>query len=329
MMGRKRKHDKNLPQRMYCRRGAYYYVGRDGAWQPLGRDLAKALAKYQDLHQVRHASDSVPSLFQRVLAAHKQKVSANTYTQYRLATKQLSKILAEFAVDQVTPRDIAQIKRSMAHKPNMCNRMLSFLRLSFEYALEWGECSSNPVIGIKRHAEKKRGRYITDEEYALIYAKAGPRLQVIMDLCYFTAQRINDVLKIRRADITDDGIMFQQGKTGTKITVAWSPGLRNAVERAKALPGGKVRGLCLLVGKRGGPPSYSVVVKQYRKAVRDAGLEDATIHDLRAKSITDAKRQGLDPKALAGHTDARMTERYIRLRESPLVYGPGANKLPS
>jgi hypothetical protein len=37
---------------------------------------------------------------------------------------------------------------------------------------------------------------------------------------------------------------------------------------------------------------------------------------------TEAKRQGLDPTALLGHTDAKMTKRYLRDREIPVVNGP-------
>jgi integrase len=49
---------------------------------------------------------------------------------------------------------------------------------------------------------------------------------VIIDFAYFTGQRISDVLKIRRTDLTDSGTTFAQSKTGTKLTVAWSDGLR-------------------------------------------------------------------------------------------------------
>jgi len=37
---------------------------------------------------------------------------------------------------------------------------------------------------------------------------------------------------------------------------------------------------------------------------------------------TEAKRQGLDPTALLGHADAKMTRRYLRDREVPVVEGP-------
>lgn len=332
MMGRRRKHDKGLPQRLYCRRGAYYYVHRDGRWEPLGRDRDRALARYQALHAPR---GGMPALMQRVLAAHRPQIADATYTQYRIAAAKLSKILAEFAPDQVTPRDVAQIKHALAATPNMANRCLSFLRLVFAYALEWGECASNPCIGIRRHTEIARGRYITDEEYAAIYAKAGPRLQVIMELCYCTAQRITDVLGIRASDLLEEGIRFQPRKTtkrdqrgresGHSIIVARSPRLDAAIERAKALPGPKVRGMTLLLGRRGRPPSYTVVKKQWDQARRAAGVEDVHIHDLRAKALTDARREGLDATALAAHTNARMTERYIRLRETPVVQGPGGS----
>ena len=50
-------------------------------------------------------------------------------------------------------------------------------------------------------------------------------------------------------------------------------------------------------------------------------LTDAYVHDLRAKSLTDAKRQGLNLQTLAGHTKSALTESYIRLRKIPQVEG--------
>lgn len=61
----------------------------------------------------------------------------------------------------------------------------------------------------------------------------------------------------------------------------------------------------------------------FDRAAAKAGVENAHLHDLRAKSITDAKKQGLDPQALAGHTTEAQTIRYIRDREtSSVVEGP-------
>jgi hypothetical protein len=54
-MGRNRKSDFELPQRVYRRRGKLYYVAVDGRWSPLQRDVASDQAKH--LHLVRATPD--------------------------------------------------------------------------------------------------------------------------------------------------------------------------------------------------------------------------------------------------------------------------------
>ena len=44
-----------------------------------------------------------------------------------------------------------------------------------------------------------------------------------------------------------------------------------------------------------------------------------TFHDIRAKSITDAEAQGLDPQRLAGHTTAKQTETYLRSKRTDKI----------
>ena len=53
-----------------------------------------------------------------------------------------------------------------------------------------------------------------------------------------------------------------------------------------------------------------------------AGVEDANLHELRAVSGTEAQAQGHDPHTLLGHTDRKMTQRYLRDRTVPVVDGP-------
>lgn len=93
------------------------------------------------------------------------------------------------------------------------------------------------------------------------------------------------------------------------------------VADAKALQG-NIRAMTLLHGRGGRVLHYRAVQRQWEDACKSAGVEDAHLHDLRAKSLTDAKRQGYNAQALGGHTSAAMTARYIRLRETPMVDGP-------
>jgi integrase len=317
-MSRPRKSDRHLPRCVYAKHGAYWYV-KKGRWTRLGDTLPAALEAYARL--IDAPSGGMADLIDAAMIELRRRVKPSTAKQYETAARKLKRMLVEFAPEQVQSKHVAAIKVKMATAPNMANRMLSVLRQVFVYALEQGLVNSNPVIGIERYDEAKRDRYITDAEYAAIYEKAGPRLQIIMDLCYLTAQRISDVLAIRMADVTDDGIRFAQGKTGEKLTVRWSPDLRATVERARKLRG-NILTPTLLQNRRRKAPDYSSVKIQWSAACAAAGVLNAHLHDLRAKSLTDAKRQGWDATALAGHKSAAMTERYIRLREFKSVDGP-------
>jgi len=117
------------------------------------------------------------------------------------------------------------------------------------------------------------------------------------------------VLRIAQADVLDEGLAFRQEKTGARLVVRWAPGLKAAVGR-------------LLVLQRRRPLPYDAINRDWLKATRSLGVQDARIHDLRAMALTAAKGQGLDATALAGHASEAQTDRYLRDREIPVVDGP-------
>lgn len=314
-MTRPRKTNRHLPAKMYFKHGRHWYVS-GGKWRPLDPDFQKALGEYGSL--VATPRGGMGELVDRVmleLRGRKKALAANTLAQYTLAAKRLKKAFVEFAPEQVRAKHVAAFKLQQAAHPNMANRMLSLLRTVFAYAVEWQLVDSNPCIGVKRLEEGKRDRYITDGEFQAIRAVAQPRLAAIMDLHYLTGQRIGDVLRIRRSDITEDGIYFEQQKTGNRLRVRMTPELAAAIERAKAVDGENVRGLTLF-HIRGRVPSYKGVRDAFERARLLAGIEDARLNDTRAKSLTDADQQGKDPQKLGGHATRAMTERYIRQRRT-------------
>lgn len=316
---RPRKKDRHLPACMYQKHGAYYLV-RKGKWERLDSDYQAALLAYAK----KTSSSSLggmPDLIDRAMAQHCKKLSANTVKQYSAAAERLKEIFAEFEPRQVLPRHVAAVKMQLADTPNMCNRILSFLRVVFGYALEWQEVDSNPCAGIKRHEEARRDRYITDGELHALLAASSPYIRGILEMCYLTGQRIGDVLAIRLADISPEGVTFTQQKTGSKLIVGMTPDMQAVIDRAKSLPR-KVRGMTLFCSRAGKPVSYFSVRDAFR-ALRDAtGIDGVTIHDIRAKSLTDADREGKSAQTLGGHTDARMTARYLRGRLPKLAEAP-------
>ena len=67
-MGRTRKHDTGLPERVYERRGSFFYV-RDGKWTNLGKDRASAI-------EAAFALNIPPTSDQRAVADYAYRVLA-------------------------------------------------------------------------------------------------------------------------------------------------------------------------------------------------------------------------------------------------------------
>lgn len=304
----------NLPPRMHLKHGAYYYVERN-KWRRLGKDLAASLREYARI--ISSGSGGLDDLLDGTLQIAAETVKPATLKQYRAAGHVIKAAFAEFSPDQVTGPVIAQFLDAHRKTPNMANRMRSVLKIAFDRAVLLGLAQANPVTSIPRFKEKKRTRYITPGEFAAIRSKALPLLAVAMELCYLTGQRIGDIIKIRMADIDDQGIYIEQEKTGARLRVRMTAELGEVIAKAKTLS--PVRGLMLLHRGDGRKVSYYTVRDQWDKACAAAGVENAHLHDLRAAAGTDADEAGQDSKALLGHKSEASHARYLRGMKVPTV----------
>jgi len=230
-------------------------------------------------------------------------------------------ILAEFEPNQVKPKHIAAIKVNLAHIPVMCNRILSFLRIVFNYAVEWELIESNPCIGVRKHKEKSRTRYITDKEFNALLRYLSEPMTNLFSLVYLTGQRISDVLRIKESDIHQEGIYFKQQKTGAKLFIAINADIKKVLANIQPNRQG-----FLFYTKQNKQLNYGRARYAFVKAAKAAGINDATIHDLRAKSLTDADDEGKDAQKLGGHNDRRTTTRYIRGRKPTQAKAPNLPK---
>lgn len=306
---------RKLPARMHFKHGRYYYVHQN-KWTPLSRDYHDALVEYAKL--IRPNSGGMADLIDRFLGDAKDIVRPNTLKTYGSAAEKIKKAMVEFRPDQVKPAHVAQLLDHYRATPAMANVIRNVLKQAFTKAVVWGLCDTNPVQFVPPAKSKKRDRYLSESEFAAIREKATPTLRAIMDIAYLTGQRIGDVLAIRYADIAEDGVQFRQQKTGNRLKVAMTDDLKGAIESAKLLHR-SVRGLTLFHTRAGKPFSYWTIRTLWSRATEAAGVEDAHIHDIRAKAATDAKAQGLDSKALLGHASESAHARYLRSKEIPVA----------
>jgi integrase len=187
----------------------------------------------------------------------------------------------------------------------------------------WYVAEKNPCQNVERNPSKRRTRYVTDEEYAIFYHLASPRLQITMDLALITGQRQGDLLTLKWASVKDfgrlqdgsedprNGISFRQGKTGKKLLVGLSDALRDVLARARFMVPVVDIGGYVIRTRRGTPYSsdgfracWQVVMKKAMK--RGLLQERFTFHDLRAKSVSDSKNIQ-EAFERAGHTSMAMT----------------------
>lgn len=314
---RPRKKDRHLPSCVYPRHGAYWLVKRR-VWTRLGTTLGEALSEYARIHA--EPTGGLDKFVDEALLAHKKNIAPATWKLYQQAAGKIKPAFAEFTPEQVQGKHVAQFRRSMADTPGMANHCISVLRVVFNYLLEQQVVSNNPTAGVGRFKQTPRERLPTRAEFDAIRDKAVPRLAAMMDLLYLTGQRLMDVVNIHESQIGDDGIYFKQAKTGAKLIVRWTPELRAAIDRARAL--NKVRSLTLFRGRRGAPPRYASVRRQWLAACELAGVHGIQARDLRAMSGTQADEQGKDAQRLLGHTTSRTTKIYLRSKVVPVVDGP-------
>src|SRR5581483_10882630 len=99
----------------------------------------------------------------------------------------------------------------------------------------WYVADRNPCRDVERNDSHKRDRYVTDAEYAAVYALASPRVKLAMDLALITGQRQGDLISLPFKNVSDEGILFRQGKTGKRLLVGMSPALAEVIERARRM----------------------------------------------------------------------------------------------
>lgn len=325
-MGRRRKSNFSLPPRMYLKHGAYYYVSRENKWTRLSEDKAHAFAKWAEIEgetpresgSAKPITGSVQALIEKYLIEIAPKKAKATYQGNLAEAKNLQEVFGNMLVLEVRPTHIAKYLDIRGIKaPIRANREISLLSHMFSYAMRWGMIDRNPCIGVAKHPEKGRDRYITDEEFEAVKLIASELIATVMDFAYITALRKGDILSLRLDQITDEGIWIKQSKTGAKQLYEWSKGLNEVVTRARQIKR-PIRGLYLFCTRQGQPYSdtgFKAMWNRVQVKWADQGGQRFTFHDIRAKALTDAKRLGMDAQSLAGHATAAMTEHYIKQRE--------------
>jgi integrase len=321
-----------LPRRVYLRHKAYYFVTLPGKWIRLSAEknglpaMYRALAELQEQHSAR--GEAMPAVIKKWLDAKRAGWSASQKRNMERMADVVATAFAEFSPSDVTTPDCAAFLARYADKARTHNIYRDILRQVLAHAALLGLREGwNPIDNIKGLSTPGRRRIVSDDEIERIRAAAlsGPRedasgraLVQMLDLALITGQRVSDLLAMRWQDVRPGGVFVQQGKTGARMLIEWTPALRSAVDACAV---GTTRIGHLIKNRAGKAYTYAGMRSAWVRTCAKAGVEDLNIHDLRGRAGVDALEAGdLEAaRALLGHKTQRMTAHYTDGKHVPKV----------
>lgn len=305
---------------MHFKHGAYYFV-KGNKWHPLGKEYGPALVKYGELVGVPQVVRTVRDALLAYIEHAKTRPDPIAKATVEGYTYSMANLCAVFGKMPLADIEQPMVYRYVTEKGTVqANRDKALLSAAFSYARNMGAfIGADPTKGLEaRNKETPRGRYVEDAELSRLVAEASPKVATIARFIALTGMRQSDALRVRMADMDDEGVHYTAGKNGARRVVLWSEELREVVEQARTLwrrfgrewlfesrPRGKHH------GKPIGPYTPSGLRALWRPVRAKAGLSDVRLHDLRAKAGSDAETQG-EAQALLGHADGKVTARHYR-----------------
>lgn len=246
----------------------------------------------------------------------------------------------------VRTMDISRHLRSPENqkRPVAANREIQCFARMFGIAKSlWGYTEYNPCLQAMYNVETPRSVYIDDAMFMMVYKKALPILQCMMDLAQMHAARRGMLLRMTLATITEDGVLLplnKKKKTDVQRyqRILWTDELREVVNRALELRR-KARGgqsqvadlasAPLFLNRKGKAITVSGFNSMWYRARSKAGFAEGEFHfhDIKAKSMSDSP-DVVNAMERGGHVDLRMAKRVYRRKPTDVIPMPKVSNKP-
>ncbi|MZR29645.1 tyrosine-type recombinase/integrase [Sneathiella litorea] len=195
----------------------------------------------------------------------------------------------------------------------------------FSFAFDGGLIKENPVRGVKRFADRKGQRYLSQTELVSLgkalreAEQKGENLFAIaiLKLLIFTGCRKGEIesLKWSEVDFQSDYLWPEDSKTGAKA-IPLNAGAMETLNGIAALDGSD-----FVFPAHRGDGYYQGTLKVWMRIREEAGLNDVRLHDLRHSFASVAVSGGASLPVigtLLGHSSTTITQQYAHLHDNPL-----------
>jgi integrase len=361
MSPRKRSSEnRGLPLRWQHHHGTYYYrvpPGQEHVWDgkrrfPLGKTLAEAYQTWVARMKTPDRPTNMGGLFDRYELEVVPTKAPRTQVNYIASLKRLRRIFGHLPIRGMRPAFAYEyIDRYPASK-RYTGRVtavhdVEVLRHALTKAVEWGYIDRNPLIGqvnLRGRKARPRTRYVEDWEVLEALRLPSKRkrgsvrvIQAYIRVKLLTGLRRNDLLMLRTADITDDGIRALPHKTahttGRSVIVEWDDAgmLRAALDDALAMRPVDIgpyvfctaKGECY-VKEDGSAYGWQAMWQRFMQRVlaETKVTERFTDIDLRAKCASDLESLKHAQELLV-HGSPTTTQRWYRRKPTRVKPGKG------
>jgi hypothetical protein len=266
----------------------------------------------------RARSDSTVEQYEELLPALKTKFGAARYAR--------NEVEASLGKGLGTPplQDFVTAAGSLGRK------YLAVLKNSFDYGIRRGRTTFNPCDKVVPLAINARTRAPQEWEIEALCTLATPVVACILAYKNLAGYRISEILRVHRRDLTADGVRHQV-KGGRWETCEWSPGTRDVVAAAEALPnatrfpasplfpntrgraytpGGFYTAWVTLLERTNADLATGVLDPDSLELHAGLAIEDIVTHDIRSKVHDDAAAKA--GAAAIGDTEQVAGKHYAR-----------------
>jgi len=240
-----------------------------------------------------------------IKANHKPSSRSQDLSKMRM----LDKFFGEKNIHEITAWEIEKwkLQRKKEVKVSTINRELAQLKAMFSKAVEWKSLEENQARGVKLFKGAiKRLRYLMPDGVQALIANCPEYLKPIVTVAVHTGMRRGEILGLEW-----DWIDFEKGIITLTDTKNSETRIVSMDETVKVTLRAIER-----KGKLVFPVTVGKMKKDYDEAVKKAGLEDFTFHDLRHTFASNLAMAGIelnDIRDLLGHKSIAMTLRYAHL----------------
>ena len=243
----------------------------------------------------------------------------------RVLERQLIPAFGRLPLDAIRRIDVERWFDAYSRSaPGGANKALEILGQIMNAALAAGNAGTAPVKGIAKNPRPKLTRFLSAEEIERLHRVLGrlvgerpsrrPQADIVR-LLLLTGCRKSEILKLQWSEVDGDRLNLVHAKTGPRRVWLSQP--------AQAILAHQPRAASPYVFPSPRHPDrpLSDTLHLWRRARKEAGLDDVRLHDLRHTVASQAVARGVHLSTVArmlGHADPVMTLRYAHVGDRDL-----------